>query len=144
MMKHFSDVKPTGSVRERKTHVDTSVAFLLTLIPLVYSGTDLAWLRRLADTKSAAPPTVPNAEFDFARGTDALQADRNAQPKKASTAYEKTSFWDNLTTDTARVPRHEERGRNMDTFGEAGGQPGRGGYRGGHRGGYRGRGRGRS
>lgn len=30
MMKYFSDVKPTGSVRERKTHVDTSVAFLLT------------------------------------------------------------------------------------------------------------------
>lgn len=29
MMKHFTDVNPTGTVRERKTSVDTSVAFLL-------------------------------------------------------------------------------------------------------------------
>lgn len=83
---------------------------------------------------------MPDSEFDFTSGTSALQADRRTAPQaKPSVAYDKSSFWDNLTSDAGRIPRAQERGRNMDTFGEEGGQPGRGGFRGRGRGrGYRG------
>ncbi|WVW81481.1 hypothetical protein I302_103475 [Kwoniella bestiolae CBS 10118] len=59
------------------------------------------------------------------------------KPKPEPVKYNKSSFFDNLSTETARVSRADERHRNFDTFGEAGGpgynQQG-GGYRG--RGGF--------
>ncbi|WVQ85156.1 hypothetical protein IAT38_007321 [Cryptococcus sp. DSM 104549] len=68
--------------------------------------------------------------------------------KPAATTYNKSSFFDGLSNSSSRVSRNEERHRNLDTFGEAGGlnqgqgpgQGSRGGYGGGH--GGRGRGRG--
>jgi len=56
-----------------------------------------------------------------------------AAPKKAP-VYNKSSFFDNISTDTSRVSRADERHRNYDTFGEAGGVGG--GQGGGMRGGY--------
>ncbi|ORY30831.1 hypothetical protein BCR39DRAFT_528529 [Naematelia encephala] len=54
---------------------------------------------------------------------------------KKPTGYNKSSFFDNLSGESSRVSRAEERGRNYDTFGEAGGEengvgriPNRGGY----------------
>lgn len=56
--------------------------------------------------------------------------------------YKKSSFFDDLSGPTGRVSMQQERGRNLDTFGEAGGP--RGGYGGGRgRGGHGGRGGGR-
>jgi protein LSM14 len=68
----------------------------------------------------------------------------------AKPVYSKSSFFDNISSDSSRVSRADERHRNFDTFGEAGGNANRGGYgqqRGGHVGynnrGGRGQGRGR-
>ncbi|WVF66358.1 hypothetical protein IAT40_001098 [Kwoniella sp. CBS 6097] len=60
--------------------------------------------------------------------------------------YNKSSFFDNLSVGTSRVSRADERHRNFDTFGEAGGPsyPGGGAGAGaGGAGGFGGRGRGR-
>ncbi|WVQ64573.1 uncharacterized protein L199_002740 [Kwoniella botswanensis] len=60
------------------------------------------------------------------------------KPQPQPVKYNKSSFFDNLSTETARVSRADERHRNFDTFGEAGGpnynQGGPGGFRG--RGGF--------
>ena len=71
---------------------------------------------------------------------------------KISSVYTKGSFFDGLSGESSRISRNEERSRNYDTFGEAGGNDqynqggpvgggfggrGRGGFsRGGPRGGY--------
>ncbi|WWC57790.1 uncharacterized protein I303_100325 [Kwoniella dejecticola CBS 10117] len=71
---------------------------------------------------------------------DALKAaSPNPDDKKPPAAkYNKSSFFDNLSTGTAKVSRADERHRNFDTFGEAGGpsfQNQQGGFRGRGRGG---------
>lgn len=125
-------------------------------------------------------PAVPDAEFDFTKGTERFQKERQAHkaaeddedegqdlgepenkphpsvvaksptdevadhaPRKAA-SYNKSSFFDNISSDNSRVSRAEERHRNYDTFGEAGGADAgfRGGFGGGGRG-YGGRGAGR-
>ncbi|WVQ93975.1 hypothetical protein IAU59_001053 [Kwoniella sp. CBS 9459] len=65
-----------------------------------------------------------------------------ADEKPKVEKYNKSSFFDNLSTGTSRVSRADERHRNFDTFGEAGGPayPGGGAGAGG---GFGGRGRGR-
>lgn len=136
------------------------------------------------------PPAVPDAEFDFSKGNERFQKERqarkahedhkeeasgeseavdlgepenkphpsaivsspdagadnsNGKPARKVPAYNKSSFFDNISSDSSRVSRAEERHRNLDTFGEAGGDaaPGhRYGQQGG-RGGMQGRGRGR-
>lgn len=127
-------------------------------------------------------PAVPDAEFDFTKGTERFQKERQAhkeaedddeeeaeddlgepeskphpsvvskasadstsnQPPRKTPVYSKSSFFDNISTDSSRVSRAEERHRNFDTFGEAGGADagGRGGF-GGARGGRGGAGGGR-
>ena len=62
---------------------------------------------------------------------------------KGSSAYNKGSFFDALTGESSRISRNEERHRNLDTFGEAGGSAGGMGYGMRGRGGYRGGGYGR-
>ncbi|WOO82829.1 Protein LSM14 B [Vanrija pseudolonga] len=108
----------------------------------------------LAATKSKVPETVEVGELD--EDTDvhpsvvAKEEEPVAAPKpQAKTAsYKKADFFDNISADSSRVSRADERHRNYDTFGEAGGpgqQGGSGGQRyggGGQRGGQRG-GRGR-
>lgn len=121
----------------------------------------------------ATPPAVPDAEFDFASAnakfkkasapppipgsvgpvnedSDSESEATEASPVKPAAklpaqkpSYNKSSFFDNISTDSSRVSRADERHRNLDTFGEAvpasalnGPQAGRGGY------GYGGRGRG--
>ena len=124
-------------------------------------------------------PEVPDAEFDFSKGTERFEAEREARagshlngkdkidegksetssgvgtPSQAaqlqqipsngdesvvgtglerkSAAYVKNGFFDGLSGESSRVSRADERHRNLDTFGEAGG----GGF---DRGGGRGRG----
>lgn len=144
--------------------------------------------------RKAQPPAVPDAEFDFSKGNERFQKERQArkdqednkeptpesdsvdlgepekqphpsavvklpptaieQPKapgpgRKTGNYTKSSFFDNISSDSSRVSRAEERHRNFDTFGEAGGQDAMGlgggprfGQQGG-RGGMPGRGRGR-
>lgn len=65
---------------------------------------------------------------------------RPSDSAPAPVAYKKSSFFDGLSSESSRVSRNEERHRNYDTFGEAGGNDnyglgGTGGMRGG-RGGY--------
>ncbi|OCF44285.1 hypothetical protein I317_01903 [Kwoniella heveanensis CBS 569] len=130
------------------------------------------------------PPTVPDAEFDFAASNQKFEKEREAlkhagdgeaekagengegagaaevgEPESAPhpsavvssppveerpkvEKYNKSSFFDNLSVGTSRVSRADERHRNFDTFGEAGGPsyPGGGVGTGG---GFGGRGRGR-
>ncbi|CAK9784477.1 unnamed protein product [Cutaneotrichosporon oleaginosum] len=135
-------------------------------------------------------PAVPDAEFDFSKGNEKFQKERQARkaqedheeevkaeveavdlgapqnvphpsavvsssdaardrngkphPRKGP-SYNKSSFFDNISSDSSRVSRAEERHRNLDTFGEAGGDITQG-YRLGQqsgRGGMQGRGRGR-
>lgn len=141
-------------------------------------------------------PAVPDAEFDFTKGNERFQKERQAHkeaedhketsptdddsdddgavevgepenaphpsaiakpappPAAAATAaaktakYNKSSFFDTISSETSRVSRADERHRNFDTFGEAGGNaqfgggPGAGGpgAGGGMRGGAGGRG----
>ncbi|EIW73421.1 hypothetical protein TREMEDRAFT_73067 [Tremella mesenterica DSM 1558] len=78
----------------------------------------------------------------------------NGSRGKSSSAYNKKSFFDGLSVDSARTNRMEERSRNLDTFGEPGVPSGpmgngmrgrgmaRGGYQGQSRGGYQGGNRG--
>jgi protein LSM14 len=137
------------------------------------------------------PPAVPDAEFDFSKGNERFQKERQARkaqednkeepsaedeavdlgepenkphpsavvsspdasaqdtsskPARKAPGYSKSSFFDNISSDSSRVTRAEERHRNLDTFGEAGGDAAQGGYRYGQqggRGGMGGRGRGR-
>ncbi|OWT40255.1 hypothetical protein C362_02034 [Cryptococcus neoformans Bt1] len=65
-----------------------------------------------------------------------VQSPSEEEPKTA--VYNKSSFFDSLSHSSSKISRNEERHRNLDTFGEAGGSDmgGRGGY------GGRGRGRG--
>lgn len=50
-------------------------------------------------------------------------ANLNGNGEKQSSAYKKSAdFFDGLSGETARVARNEERHRNLDTFGEEGGQ----------------------
>lgn len=151
--------------------------------------------------RKAQPPAVPDAEFDFSKGNERFQKERQARKeqednkdqsspeaeaadlgepenkphpsaivnsppatieesrpaRKTGGSYSKSSFFDNISSESSRVSRAEERHRNLDTFGEAGGadamgfsgsrfgqQGGRGGMhgrggrggRGGRRGGY--------
>lgn len=68
------------------------------------------------------------------------------KPERKTASYNKSSFFDNISSDSSRVSRADERHRNLDTFGEAGGSNSYGGGYGGPRGGHpgnRGRGRGR-
>ncbi|ORX34906.1 hypothetical protein BD324DRAFT_633137 [Kockovaella imperatae] len=148
--------------------------------------------RRRPSQPPARPIEVPDADFDFSKGTEKFEAEREARKgqdaeggdgeggeeaeskapdeqaieqsnghgatagqlkdgdAKKSSVYNKSSFFDGLSASTSRVGRNEERGRNLDTFGEAGdggfgsgmSGRGRGGFRGGNRGtpGPRGRG----
>lgn len=139
--------------------------------------------RRRKPQHHVSPPAVPDAEFDFSKGNEKFQKERQAmkaaatekdeddgedtvelgEPESAphpsvvaqqeevpkaerkAASYNKSSFFDNISSDSSRVSRADERHRNLDTFGEAGGAQYGGGY-GGHRGGHsghRGRGRGR-
>ena len=235
MMKHFSDVNAFWQCPRAQNRVDTSVAFLLTLIrsssyfmrgirhsqqseqppPNATASSSQAPRapqpeaapvrhelpsRPSAETQDSATmamdrvrqsmsqprgqrgprpqaPEVPDAEFDFSKGTETFERER-AERRGAGTkaeegaggeigepenpphpsllggegasgagatsppTYKKDDFFDNLSSASSRVPRNEERHRNFDTFGEAGGaRGGRGGGRGGRgRGGY-GRGR---
>ncbi|KAK8844578.1 hypothetical protein IAR55_006425 [Kwoniella newhampshirensis] len=129
-------------------------------------------------------PAVPDAEFDFTKGNEEFEKEREAfkhggagangkdndgdgveevgEPEKQPhpsaivqpispevqgrgqggerkpAGYSKSSFFDGLSTGTSRVSRADERHRNYDTFGEAGGAGGPpGGARGGRgRGGF--------
>ncbi|WVR03255.1 hypothetical protein IAU60_000246 [Kwoniella sp. DSM 27419] len=78
----------------------------------------------------------------------AVLASPPVEEKPPKQQYNKSSFFDNLSNASARVSRADERHRNFDTFGEAGG-PGQGqgqggfGGRGRGRGGYGGQQRGR-
>lgn len=117
--------------------------------------------------RKAQPPAVPDAEFDFSKGNERFQKERQArkqqeddksptpesdsavdlgepenkphpsaianlppvaleEPKgparSKNAAYSKSSFFDNISSESSRVSRAEERHRNLDTFGEAGGQ----------------------
>lgn len=115
------------------------------------------------------PPAVPDAEFDFSKGNERFQKERQAfkestenpeseeavevgEPEQAphpsaiaaakppaaaakSPTYSKSSFFDNISSDSSRVSRASERHRNFDTFGEAGGSAVRGAYGGGRGGG---------
>ncbi|BEI86148.1 hypothetical protein CcaverHIS002_0604350 [Cutaneotrichosporon cavernicola] len=141
--------------------------------------------------RKTQPPAVPDAEFDFSKGNERFQKERQAHkaqedhkedkgqeeeaadlgepdnkphpsavvqspevvsqdssgkgPARKVPTYNKASFFDNISSDSSRVSRAEERHRNLDTFGEAGGdgaQAYRYGQQGG-RGGMQGRGRGR-
>ncbi|WRT63396.1 uncharacterized protein IL334_000301 [Kwoniella shivajii] len=62
----------------------------------------------------------------------------NQEEKPPAVKYNKSSFFDNLSTGTSRVTRADERHRNFDTFGEAGGPAftQQGSFRGRGRGGY--------
>ncbi|ODN81305.1 hypothetical protein L198_07791 [Cryptococcus wingfieldii CBS 7118] len=89
----------------------------------------------LAQTQSPPPPS--------------LSAFLSPQPDQAgpisppaAAKYQKSSFFDNISHSTGKVSRNEERHRNLDTFGEAGGPP-PGAFAGQGRGGFGGRGRGR-
>ncbi|WWC67132.1 uncharacterized protein I206_101039 [Kwoniella pini CBS 10737] len=66
-----------------------------------------------------------------------VEEENQAQKKPQAAKYNKSSFFDNLSTGTAKVSRADERHRNFDTFGEAGGPS----YQN-QQGGFRGRGRG--
>lgn len=109
--------------------------------------------------RKAQAPAVPDAEFDFAKGNEEFQKQRQARkdttetaeevedigepenkphpslvaaeeeetetepskPARKPAAYSKSSFFDNISADSSRVSRADERHRNYDTFGEAGG-----------------------
>ncbi|GMK54200.1 hypothetical protein CspeluHIS016_0107860 [Cutaneotrichosporon spelunceum] len=141
--------------------------------------------------RKTQPPAVPDAEFDFSKGNERFQKERQARkaqedhkeetneeaeavdlgepdnkphpsavvkspdvvsaesngkgPTRKVQAYNKAGFFDNISSDSSRVSRAEERHRNFDTFGEAGGDGSQGhryGQQGG-RGAMQGRGRGR-
>ncbi|WWC85517.1 uncharacterized protein L201_000381 [Kwoniella dendrophila CBS 6074] len=72
----------------------------------------------------------------------ALATSPPPEEKPQPVKYNKSGFFDNLSTGISKVSRADERHRNFDTFGEAGGpsfqnqQQGGGGFRGRGRGGY--------
>ncbi|WVQ76895.1 hypothetical protein IAR50_006569 [Cryptococcus sp. DSM 104548] len=88
----------------------------------------------LAQTQS--PPSALSASLSPQPSQD------QASPTPAAPKYQKSSFFDNISHSTGKVSRNEERHRNLDTFGEAGGPP-PGAFGGQGRGGCGGRGRGR-
>ncbi|KAK1921433.1 hypothetical protein DB88DRAFT_542959 [Papiliotrema laurentii] len=89
-------------------------------------------------------PPHPAALSPRAESEDgSLEPANGGQPaapggKKISSVYNKGSFFDGLSGESSRISRNEERSRNYDTFGEAGGSD----QYGGGGGGYGGRGRG--
>lgn len=91
--------------------------------------------------------TVEVGELESAPHASVVaQQEEDPKPERKAGSYNKSSFFDNISSDSSRVSRADERHRNYDTFGEAGGSGqhsgGYGGHRGGHSG-HRGRGRGR-
>ncbi|GFZ44814.1 hypothetical protein JCM24511_02540, partial [Saitozyma sp. JCM 24511] len=217
-LRHDLPSRPSGSANSAATALDRVQQSLSELS--VNGGAGGARPRRQPYAPRAPGPAhpieVPDTEFDFSKGTEALEAERTArkaaggetgkgkgksengdhgdietptdegepelpphpiavQPASngignghgpdaatspgagpagrkgsasGSSAYVKSSFFDTLSGESSRVSRAEERGRNYDTFGEAGGQDGayggrgRGAYGGGARGGRGGYGRG--
>ncbi|CAD6573593.1 MAG: hypothetical protein TREMPRED_000864 [Tremellales sp. Tagirdzhanova-0007] len=140
---------------------------------------------RRKQSSANRPPEVPDAEFDFSKGTEQFEAEREARAgsrlngkdknedgksetssdtgtpieaarlrqtlpngdgsgvgtglERKSSAYIKNGFFDGLSGESSRVSRADERHRNLDTFGEAGGDGFEGGGGRGS-GGYGGRG----
>ncbi|KAL1408922.1 hypothetical protein Q8F55_005736 [Vanrija albida] len=137
--------------------------------------------------RRAQAPAVPDTEFDFSKGNERFQQERQAlkaansdlertkskepetvevgeldesanphasvvakeeepaapapKPQGKTASYKKADFFDNISADSSRVSRADERHRNYDTFGEAGGPGQQGGgqrWGGGGRGGQRG------
>jgi len=156
--------------------------------PNIPQNNNANYNQRSRGPPKARAPEVPDAEFDFSKGTSAFEAIKagkqvtspsteseelgdesnptlapvnangngigngngngngNAETKKSSAYSGKKSFFDGLSGESSKVSRQEERYRNLDTFGEEGGdgvghvfnpnQRGRGGFGGGNSRGY--------